>query len=273
MTGNRRKVAIIGAGNMAEGILHAALTNDQLRADQVVATDISEPRRELFEKRFGIATTSDNQGAVQDADTVLLAVKPQTFRTVAAEIAEAITQRHLVISIMAGVPTALIESLLGGGARVVRVMPNLPIHVGAGIAAVYKGQFASDEDLAFVRQLFEAGGEAIVVEDEGLIDAVTAVSGSGPAYFYYFVEAITAGGVAAGLRPDQALALAEYACLGAARMMIETKERPADLRRKVTSPGGTTQAAIEYMDSRDVAKNITAAVLRAFDRARQLSQG
>jgi pyrroline-5-carboxylate reductase len=149
-------------------------------------------------------------------------------------------------------------------------MPNLPVRVGAGIAGVCGGRFATADDVKRARQLLDAGGSTVLIKDEALIDAVTAVSGSGPAYFYYFVDAIVEGGVASGLDEADALKLAEFTCLGAARMMLETGEAPADLRQKVTSKGGTTQAALEHMERAGVKNAISQAVQAAFRRGREL---
>jgi len=255
---------------MAEGIVACVLDSGILQPEQIMASDTAAERRRLFSERFRIETTADNLAVLRQCRRILLAIKPQTFHQIADDLAAGAADR-LFISIMAGIPTHLIEQKLGGQVRVVRVMPNLPIRVGAGVAALYRGRFATDEDLHFARLIFEAGGRAIVVESEDLIDAVTAVSGSGPAYFYYFVEAIAEAGQACGLPADQALLLAEYACLGAAKMMTETGEHPAELRRKVTSPGGTTQAAVEYMEGAKVREHIKNAVIRAYERARELA--
>jgi len=151
-------------------------------------------------------------------------------------------------------------------------MPNLPIRVGAGMAGICKGAGASEQDVADVQAIFNAGGGSVVIDDESLMDAVTAISGSGPAYFYYFVEAMVEGGKACGLSEADALELAKYTCLGAGRMMIETGEPPADLRAKVTSKGGTTQAALESMARAGVDRAIRDAVLAAFHRGRELGQ-
>jgi len=151
-------------------------------------------------------------------------------------------------------------------------MPNLPIRVGAGVAGIYGGGDATETDVATVQKIFDAAGQSVVLDDEGLMDAVTAVSGSGPAYYYYFTEAIVAGGVAAGLSPDQALRLAENTALGAARMMLETGIDPAELRRQVTSPGGTTQAALESMEAAGVPEALKQAVLAAAGRSKELGK-
>ena len=272
MTTANRVFAILGAGNMAEGILGCALDRKVLQASQVRAADPVDERRKLFAEKFGVQTVSDNAAAARGANVVLLSVKPQTFHAEADALAAAICKDCTIISIMAGIPTATIEQALGGMARVVRVMPNLPIRLAAGVAGVCKGRFATDEDMAFAIRLFEAGGKAVALDDENLIDAVTAVSGSGPAYFYLFVEAMTEAGVELGLSRDQALTLAEYTCLGAGRMMVETGEDPASLRQKVSSKGGTTLAALEVMEQADVKGKIKAAVKRAFERAKELGK-
>jgi pyrroline-5-carboxylate reductase len=268
----KRVFAILGSGNMAEGILTCALDKKVLKASDVRAADPIEERRRLFAEKFAVRVTADNAEAARGANVVLLSVKPQTFHAEAPALAAAVCKDCCVISIMAGITTATIEQKLGGAARVIRAMPNLPIRLAAGVAGVCKGRFATDEDMAFAMQLFAAGGGTVALEDEALIDAVTAVSGSGPAYFYYFVEAMTEAGVELGLPRKQALVLAKYTCLGAGRMMVETGEDPAILRQKVSSKGGTTLAALEVMEKADVKGKIQAAVKRAFERARELGR-
>lgn len=264
-------LGFIGAGNMAEGILAAIVEKGLVPAGRIMVSDVHAGQLKLFSDQFGVQATADNVKLVSNCTTVFLAIKPQTFSEVAGQIAGAVTENHLLVSIMAGVGTVKIANALGGGRkRVVRAMPNLPVRVGAGIAGVCGGRFASEEDVKRARHLLDAGGSTILIRDEALIDAVTAVSGSGPAYFYYFVEAIVQGGVAAGLDEADALKLAEFTCLGAARMMLETGEAPADLRQKVTSKGGTTQAALEHMDQAGVKRAIADAVQAAFRRGREL---
>ena len=265
-------LAILGAGNMAEGILSCALKRGVVAPEHVRAADPAEERRQLFANEFGVSVTSDNAEAAKDASVVLLSIKPQTFHAEAAALGRVVGSDCGIISIMAGVPTAVIERALGGAARVVRAMPNLPIRVGAGVAGVCRGRYATDEDMFFAMRLFEAGGKAIELGDEALIDAVTAVSGSGPAYFYYFAEAMAEAGAELGLSRAEALTLAQHACLGAGRMMVETGQDPAVLRQKVSSKGGTTLAALEVMQSADVKGKIKAAVRRAYERAKELAK-
>lgn len=261
----------IGAGNMAEGIVAALLGQRLCPPEAVIVSDPVADRLRYFESHFRTAVTSDNRRIVGESRRIIFATKPQQFESVAAGLADLVRDDHLLISIMAGVSTRRIAATFPGvKARVVRVMPNLPIRVGAGMAGLFAGEHATPADLADVRAMFDAGGASVVVPEETLIDAVTGVSGSGPAYFYYFVEAMVAGGVACGLTEADALKLAEYTCLGAARMMVETGELPAELRRKVTSKGGTTQAALEHMECAAVPAAIQEAVVAAFRRAREL---
>jgi pyrroline-5-carboxylate reductase len=267
------EIGVIGAGNAAEGIVHGILRRMVLLDDRIIAADPQEARRQLFANRFSIAVTADNRELVRESYILILAVKPQQFREVCAEFADLLRPDHLLVSIMAGVSTATLEAQFPHvQARVVRAMPNLPAHVGAGMAAVHKGAHADDADLLRAQRIFDAAGRAVVVEDESLMDAVTAVSGSGPAYFYYFVEALIAAGEAAGLSTAYAQILAKQACLGAARMMLESDESPDILREKVTSPGGTTQAALAVMRERQVFEHIHEGVLAAWRRSQELGQ-
>jgi pyrroline-5-carboxylate reductase len=269
----RYALGLIGAGNMAEGIVAGVLESKVYRSDQIIAADPVPERRTAFRERFGVATTDDAQEPVYSADVVVLAVKPQVFAELARVLGSVVSTEQLVITIMAGWSAAAVAKALGSApVRVVRVMPNLPIRVGAGVAAIYGGASATAADVDLARRMFDAAGQSIVLQDESLMDAVTAVSGSGPAYYYYLTEAIVAGGVTAGLSSDQALRLAANTCLGAARMMLETGLDPAELRRQVTSKGGTTQAAIESMNAAGVAEAVRQAVLAAAKRSKELGK-
>jgi len=265
------QLGFVGAGNMAEGIAAGLLAKGLYAADAMIASDPAAGRRDVFAK-FGIEAIEDNRHVASESAAIVLAVKPQSFAEVAEGLRGTVGAEQVVISIMAGVGTSRIAAALGGETvRVVRVMPNLAIHVGAGMAGLCGGAHAGEDDVALACRIFNAAGES-VGGDEAALDAVTAVSGAGPAYFYAFVEAIVAGGVAAGLTEADALKLAENTCLGAARMMLETGEPPAELRRKVTSPGGTTQAALASMDTSGVPEAIRRAVVAAADRSRELRQ-
>jgi pyrroline-5-carboxylate reductase len=265
------EIAVIGSGNAAEGIVHGVLRQSILLDDRIIATDPNPARREVFADRFGIAVTDDNRDAVENSYIVLLAVKPQQFKEVVAGFADLIRDDHVIVSIMAGVSTETLEQQFPQvNARVVRVMPNLAMHVGAGMAGLYPGQHAQEADLLRAQRIFEAAGKTVVLHEEGLMDAVTAVSGTGPAYFYYFTETIVAAGEAAGLTRQQAMLLVTQACYGAALMMLESKEPPEELRAKVTSAGGTTEAAMGCMHGHNVFEHIKEAVVAACERSREL---
>lgn len=273
LTRTQYEIAVIGSGNAAEGIVHGLLRRSVLLEDRIIATDPRAERRQVFADRFRVETTDDNRRAVADSFILLLAVKPQDFHAVIEGFADLIRDDHLVISIMAGVSTKTLEEALPTERpRVVRTMPNLPAHVGAGMAGIFPGRYAGESDLLRAQRIFEAGGRAIVLEREDLMDAVTAVSGTGPAYFYYFVEAVIAAGQQAGLTHQQSTLLATQACLGAARMMIESNEPPAVLRQKVASPGGTTEAAIAAMNAAGVPQLIQQGVLAAWKRSQELGR-
>ena len=267
------EIGVIGAGNAAEGIVHGILRSSVLFDDRLIASDPSEHRRKVFADRFHITVTDDNRHVVENSYILLLAVKPQQFVDVCRGFADLVRDDHLTVSIMAGVSTASLESQFPHvNARVVRAMPNLASHVGAGMAGICRGKHAQEVDLLRAQRIFDAGGRSIVIDHEPLMDAVTAVSGTGPAYFYYFVEALTAAGETAGLSYQKANLLAKQACLGAARMMLESGEPPDVLRKKVTSPGGTTQAALESMAESKIFEKIQEAFLAAWRRSQELGK-
>lgn len=271
MITSQYEIGVIGAGNAAEGIVHGILRSTVLFDDRIIASDPVEGRRRVFADRFKIAVTDDNRKVVEDSYILLLAVKPQQFVEACRGFADLVHDDHLIVSIMAGVSTQAIQTQFPNiKARVVRAMPNLPVHVGAGMAAVCKGKHAQEVDLLRAQRIFDAGGRTIVITNEADMDAVTAVSGTGPAYFYFFVEALTGAGEKAGLSRQQADILAKQACFGAARMMLESGEPPNILRQKVTSAGGTTQAAMESMASNKVFECFQEAVLSAWKRSRAL---
>ena len=262
------QLGVIGAGNMAEALLRGALSANIIDHTTVVAADPEFKRRQLFTRELGITSIEDN--AVPAAcPKVLLAVKPQVMGDVLDGIAGAVRPDAVVISIAAGIRTDFIAARLGGKGRIVRVMPNTPMLVGEGLSALAGGQGAEDADLAWAQKLFAACGKTVRVP-EPMIDVVTAVSGSGPAYFFYLIEAMVAAGVAEGLDPDIAAQLALQTCLGAGKLLVTSGERPEVLRARVTSPGGTTQAAIESMEAAGVKDALIAAIRRAAERSREL---
>jgi pyrroline-5-carboxylate reductase len=267
------ELGIIGAGNMAEAIARGVIAKDVLRADQIIAADVSAQRREVFLQQFGIKAVEDNLTAAREARIILLSVKPQHMATALAGLGGVLSEKNLVISIAAGIGSAFIEKHLGPGKkwRVIRTMPNTPMLVGEGMVAMAAGANASNDDLATARKLFEAAADVIEL-DETHIDTVTALSGSGPAYFFYLVENMIQAGVELGLTPEQSAQLVKKTAAGAAKMLMTSTDPPAELRRKVTSPGGTTEAAIKQMSAANWPQITIDAVRAAQRRARELGQ-
>ena len=264
------KLGVIGAGNMAEALVRGVIGGQFMQADSIVAADPSVERQKVFADQLGVTCGQDNATAA-GCRTVLLAVKPQMMAGVLDGIADAVPDDALVISIAAGVKTSLIDEKLSGKGRIVRVMPNTPMLVGAGVSAVAAGPRAIEDDLAMTEKLFGVCSRTCRVTEQ-MMDAVTAVSGSGPAYFFYLLEAMIAAGIAEGLEGATAATLAAQTCAGAAKLMIESGEKPEVLRARVTSPGGTTQRAIETMDAAGVKDALVEAIRAAAERSRELGQ-
>ncbi len=269
MTAHKYALGVVGTGHIATVILKRLLTSGYLTRDRVIATR----SRTLSQHPIDIPLTDDNAAAIADARLVLIAVTPQKFPEAAAGMRPAAEGDRVFISLMAGMPTDRVASALSDEpVRVIRAMPNLPFGLGRGVTGLFRGRHASLDDLEEVRHLFSAGGVTVTLDNEALMDAVTAVAGSGPAYFYYFVEMLMAGGIAAGLKAEDAQVLAAHACVGAGAMLLEKNASPQRLREAVTSPGGTTQAAMNKLAECHVAEHVTEAVLAAFRRGQELGQ-
>lgn len=261
-------LGVVGTGHIAAVIVGRLIKSGYLAAERIIAS----PSKKLAAHPLGTPVAKDNAQVVREAGMVMLAVTPQRFAEAAGSIRGAVSTEHLFISLMAGVSTQRVAQSLGGPTRVIRAMPNLPFGLGRGVTGLFRGEHATVEDLEEVKHLFNAGGVCVEVEREELMDAVTAVAGSGPAYFYYFVEMMMAGGIAAGLKREDAQVLAAHACVGAGAMLLEKDASPAELREAVTSPGGTTQAAMNKLQECKVADHVTEAVLAAFKRSQELGR-
>lgn len=269
-------LGLIGAGNMAEAIVRAAIAREVARPSDIIVSDPTKSRRELF-SGMGVAATADNRDVARRAKTLLLSCKPQQMKDILVEIESDLSPDTLVVSIAAGVSTQIIRRHLGrdtpgAGQRVVRVMPNTPLMVGEGMAAIAPGDGVGPSDVALVLRLFEVAGRVVEVREE-LMDAVTAVSGSGPAYFFLLTEHLARAAVELGLDEETAQVLARQTALGSAVMLSKSVDSPEELRRKVTSPGGTTQAAIEHLEAANVPATFRAAVAAAARRGRELRGG
>ena len=266
-------IGFIGGGNMAEAIIKGVISAKVYPPENIIASDIKSERLELLKDQYKITTTADNAELARRVDVLVLSVKPQCMAEALDSIKGSVNPDTLVISIAAGIKTEMISSALGN-VGVVRVMPNTPALIGQGAAALYATDRAKPM-LRKAQRIFEAVGVADFVEDEGLIDAVTAVSGSGPAYFFLLMEEMTKAAVELGLSEDVAKKLVLQTAKGAALLATERDkegETPAVLRKKVTSPGGTTEAAIKMFEQGRISELISKALTAARDRGRELAK-
>jgi len=265
------KIGFLGAGKMATALARGFLNAKLVKASQLVAADPFDAARKHFAGETGAKTTSSNLEAAKAATVLILATKPDQVAAALAEISSAFTQKHLVISIAAGVTLAKLEAALPAGARVIRVMPNTPALVGAGASGFALGKNATAADGELAKKLLSAVGLALQVK-ETLLDAVTGLSGSGPAYVYQFIEALSDGGVAAGLPRDVATKLAAQTVLGGAKMVLETGIHPGALKDQVTSPGGTTIEGLHELEKGKLRATVMSAVRSATEKSKKLGQ-
>ncbi|WP_224248694.1 pyrroline-5-carboxylate reductase [Hyalangium gracile] len=266
-----RTIAFLGTGNMAEAILKGLLRAGTARPEGIIATGRRTERLEELKRLYGVRTTQDNVAAAREADIIILSVKPQAMDKLVVQVAPALDHRKLIISVAAGVPIAALERRLGAGARIIRTMPNTPSLVGAGACALARGEHASEEDLAVASRIFQAVGTTTVVE-ENLLDAVTGLSGSGPAYVFLVIEALSDAGVKVGLPRYTALKLAAQTVLGSAQLLIETNAHPGQLKDQVTSPGGTAIAGLHTLEAGGLRTTLINAVEAATRRAKELGE-
>lgn len=267
----QQTVGFIGGGNMAEAIVRGLLHAEVVPPERVIVSDVKAERLEQLAKRHGIRTTSDNLALVRDADVVVLSVKPQVIDKVLGVIGESVRPEQVIVSVAAGVPVAALEARLPPSSRVVRTMPNTPATVDAGATAIAAGSHATEADLAIARALFSAVGRVVTLE-ESLLDAVTGLSGSGPAYVMVMIEALADGGVKVGLHRDTALLLAAQTVYGSAKLLLETGEHPGRLKDMVTSPGGTAIAGLHTLESGGLRRTLIDAVEAATNRSQALGE-
>jgi pyrroline-5-carboxylate reductase len=254
---------------MAEALVRGLIGAKVKTPDQIVVSDVKEERLAHFAKTHGVVTTTDNHVLVKDVDVVVISVKPQVVDKVLGALSSDIRPNHLVISVAAGVPIAALEARLPPATRVIRTMPNTPATALAGATAISAGSHATPADVATARALFEATGRVVTL-DESLLDAVTGLSGSGPAYVMLIIEALADGGVKVGLHRDTALLLAAQTVYGSAKLLLETGEHPGRLKDMVTSPGGTAIAGLHTLESGALRKTLIDAVEAATKRSAEL---
>ena len=262
-------VLFLGGGQMAEAIIRGVLDAGLIAPDRIMATDVRPERREYLSQQIGIRAEADNRTAAPFGQVVFLTVKPQDLPTVLEEVGPVVGPEQLVVSIAAGVPLGRIQSALPGPTPVIRVMPNTPCLVGSGMAVLALGDHASARDEELVLSIFNAVGRAITLP-ERMLDAVTALSGSGPAFVSLVVEALIDAGVRVGLARDVSTTLAVQTTLGTALMLAETGEHPARLKEMVTSPGGTAIAGVHALERGGVRAAFIDAIVAATERSREL---
>ena len=266
----RDVITFIGGGNMAYSLI-GGLIEEGYSSEKIWVGEPEQDKREALAKQFGVRTTADNLMGVAKADVVVLAVKPQIMQSVVSALAGvAQSQRPLIISIAAGIPEPALKGWLGYEASIVRVMPNTPALLRLGVSALFANDQTRQSERERAEQILGAVGEILWVDNEGLIDTVTAVSGSGPAYFFYLMELMIETGEHLGLERQAATLLTVQTALGAARMALDSGESPRALRERVTSPGGTTQRALEIFHSGGLSELVKQALIGARDRSEAL---
>lgn len=265
-----KTIGFIGAGNMARAIVNGMISSGLIEADQAILSDAVESQLESAVAQTGTRAAKNNQEVARLSDVIILATKPYQVAEVCADIKNEVTTSKLIISICAGIPTRKIEEGLGGGVKVVRVMPNTPALIGCGSAAIAPGKNAAANDLETATAIFEAVGAAVVVAEEKL-DLVTGLTGSGPAYVFRFTEALLQAGIDQGLTEEEAKVLVPQMVLGAARMAIESGKPLHELRQNVTTKGGTTEAGLKVLEEGDFGQLIFDCVEAATRRSRELA--
>lgn len=267
-----KRIGFLGCGNMGEAMVKGLVEASVVAAKNLMASDARSDRLAELDRRYGVRVAKDNVELVRESDVVVLAVKPQIMTPVLEEIAPSLSRRQLVISIAAGVSTTTIRAGVGKDIRLIRVMPNTPALVLEGATAIAKAKGLEEGDLEIAQEIFGAVGKVVVLEEE-LMDAVTGLSGSGPAYVAVVIESLADGGVKMGLDRVTAMLLATQTVLGAAKLLLETGLHPGSLKDMVSSPGGTSITGIAALEEGGIRTTFIKAVERATLRSRELGRG
>jgi len=267
-----KRIGFLGAGNMAGALIKGLLSANLYQPQDILVSDMLQPQLRKIKRTYNVDGVQSNREVVHESQTVVLSVKPQILPAVLEEIQPEVTRQKVFISIAAGVPLRRLETGLGGSARVIRVMPNTPALLGKGMTVIVRGSKAKSQDEKLALSLFRGVGETLAVRDEALMDPVTGLSGSGPAYVYLFAEALITGGISEGLSPAVAKQLTFQTLEGAVAMLKETGKEPKELRAMVTSPGGTTLAGLSRLEKGRFTATVSSAVSAATQRSRELGQ-
>jgi len=269
---NNKKIGLIGSGNMGEALISGLIGSGSAPAENIICSDVREEKLESIKKTYGIGTTTNNAEVAAASDVIVYAVKPQIMAPVLRETSETLDMSKLIISIAAGVPLAAIESCLNKDLRLIRVMPNVAASVKEGAAAIAAGKHAHEDDIKLAMSIFNSVGKSIFLKENDLMDAVTGLSGSGPAYIFLIVDALADAGVKVGLSRQDALLLSIQTVLGAAKMLQETKAHPGQLKDMVTSPGGTAIAGLHTLEKGGLRTTLINAVEAATIRSKELGE-
>ena len=269
---NNKKICFIGTGNMGEALVSGLVSSDSAQPENIICTDISETKLETIAAKYKVVTTKNNVEAIQSSEIVVFAVKPQILASVLKETAEYLDMSKVIISIAAGVPLAAIESCLNKELRLIRVMPNIAAFVKESATAIAAGKNAGETDIHLAKAIFDSVGKSVFIEENILMDAITGLSGSGPAYIFLMVDALADAGVKMGLSRQDALFLSMQTVLGSAKLLLETKEHPGQLKDRVTSPGGTAIAGIHTLEMGGLRTTLINAVEAATNRSKELGE-
>jgi len=265
-----KKIGFIGSGNMGEALISGLVLSKAAKPENIICSDISENLLEEIQNKYKVSTTTDNIEVAKKSDIVVYATKPQILGSVLKETASALDQSKLIISIAAGVPLAAIASGLNKELRLIRVMPNICAFVKESATAIAAGEYASKDDVALARAIFDSVGETVFIQENILMDAFTGLSGSGPAYIFIIVEAMADAGVKMGLSRKDSLFLSTQTVLGAAKLLLESKEHPGQLKDRVASPGGTAIAGIHTLEQGGLRTTMINAIESATKRSKEL---
>ena len=266
-----KKIGVIGTGNMGEALISGLLHSRSSTPENIICSDIRKDKLKIVKESYGVLTSGNNLNVVSASEIVVYAVKPQIMASVLRETATSLDMSKLIISIAAGVPLSAIESCLNKDLRLVRVMPNIAASVKEGAAAIAAGKHALKDDLKVAKAIFDSVGKSVIIEEE-LMDAITGLSGSGPAYLFLIVDALADAGVKMGLSREDALLLSTQTVLGAAKLLMETNEHPGKLKDRVTSPGGTAIAGLHTLEEGGLRTTLINAVEAATRRSKELGE-
>ena len=267
----KKRIAFLGAGNMATALMRGIIEAGLTRSEDIIISDISEEKLKIKSEKLKVQVAKDNREAVKEAEVIILAVKPKDIEGLLVEIKDSLEPKKLVISIVAGITTSYIEKMLKKEVPVIRVMPNTPVAVKEGASAFSIGKYASQKEEKIVESIFGAVGKVVKVK-ESLMDVVTALSGSGPAYIFYIIASLVEAAISLGLDERTATTLATQTVLGSAKLLQETGEEPATLKEKVTSKGGTTEAALLVLDEGKLKETLDKALKAAAKRSKELTK-